>query len=109
MLLYSILSQKSSVIRQKGDLKTGVTRKQSTSNIPKNENFLPPDAHTHMCVSGGKCSFFRIFGALFLLATPVLRFALLLYYRRNKDQIATTKDSLCPLVGYLVNGSIELF
>ena len=36
---------------KRGNLKTGVSRKQSTSNFPKNEHFLP--------VSGGKkCSFF---------------------------------------------------
>ena len=29
------------------NLKTGVSRKQSTPNFPKNEHFLPPDAHTY--------------------------------------------------------------
>ena len=33
----------SSVIRQKLNLKIGVARKQSASNCPKNECFLPPD------------------------------------------------------------------
>ena len=38
---------------------------------------------TYVCVSGGKkCSFFRKFGVLCFLETPVLRFALLPYYRR---------------------------
>ena len=32
------------VIRQKGNLKTGVSRKQRTSKFPKNKHFLPPDA-----------------------------------------------------------------
>ena len=34
----------------------------------KNENFLSPDTHTYVCVSGGKkCSFFRnIWRAVFL-------------------------------------------
>ena len=31
--------------------KTGVTRKQSTSNFPKNEHLLP-DTHTHVYVTG---------------------------------------------------------
>ena len=36
-----------------------------------------------MCVSGGnKCSFFEKFAVLCLLETPVLRFALLAYYRQ---------------------------
>ena len=34
------------------------------------------------CVSGSKCSFFGKFGVLCFLGTPVLRFALLTYYRR---------------------------
>ena len=38
---------KSSIIRQKGELKTEVTRKQSTQNfLKKNEYFLPFDSHT---------------------------------------------------------------
>ena len=69
--------------------KTGVTRKQSTLNFPKNEHFLPRDTHTSLffnkvagylvCVSGGtKFSFFGKFGALCHLVTTVLRLALCL-------------------------------
>ena len=43
---------------KRANLKTEVTRKQSTPNFPKNKHFLPPDTYT------------------------VLRFALLSYYRR---------------------------
>ena len=51
----------------------GVSRKQSTSNFPKNV----------LCVSGGKiCSFFGKFGMLCFLETNILRFALLPYHRR---------------------------
>ena len=57
---------------------TGVTRKQRTPNFPKNEHVLPSDTHTpsdtHMrvCVSQGKkWSFFRKFGMLCFLVTPV--------------------------------------
>ena len=65
------------------NLRTGVSRKQSVPNSPKNEHFLPPDTHTNVCVSGGKkCSFFGKFGVLCFLETPVLRFTLLPYYRR---------------------------
>ena len=60
------------------NLKTGVSRKQSTPNFSKNEHFLPPDTYTYVCVSGGKkCSFFGKFGVLCFLETPVLGFALL--------------------------------
>ena len=56
------------------NLKTGVSRKQSMPNFPKNEHFLPPDTHTHMYVSGG-----TKLGVLCFLETPVFRFALLPY------------------------------
>ena len=60
-----------------------MSRKQSTPNFPKNERFLPPDTHTYVCVSGGKkCLFFEKFGVFCFLETPVLRFALLPYYRQ---------------------------
>ena len=40
----------------------------------------------YVCVSGGNiCSFFGKFGVLSFLGTPVLRFALLPYYRRFKQ------------------------
>ena len=56
----------------------GISRKQSTPNFPKNDNALPPDTHTYMCVSvgkkcgvsgGKKCSFFGKFGVLCFLET----------------------------------------
>ena len=76
-------SDKSSVINKRVNLKTGVSRKQSTANFLKNEHFLPPDTHTNVCVlQGKKCSFFGKFGVLCFLETPVLRFTLLPYYRR---------------------------
>ena len=59
----------------------GVSSKQSTPSFPINEHFLSPDTHTY--VSWGKtCSFFGKFGGLCFLETPVLRFAILPYYRR---------------------------
>ena len=70
------------VIMQRANLKTEVTRKQSTSNFPKNGHFLSPDAQTY--ISGGeKCSLFGKFGVLSFVETPVLRFALLTYYRQT--------------------------
>ena len=68
------------VIRQKGESQTGVLRKQSTSNFPKNEHFLPSDMYTYVCVSGGKkCSLFGKFGVLYFLKTrfDIRPFALL--------------------------------
>ena len=65
--------------------KTGVTRKQSTPNFPKNKHFLPPDTHTYVCVSEGKkFSIIEKFCVLCFLATPVLRFAIMPYYQRNQ-------------------------
>ena len=44
-----------------------------------------------MCISvGKKCSFFGKFSVLCFLETPVLRFALLPYYRRNKKRFWPT-------------------
>ena len=60
---------KSSVIRQKGE---------------SHEHFLPSDTHTYVCVSGSKkCSLFGKFVMFCFLVAPVLRVALLPYYRRN--------------------------
>ena len=48
------------------------------------QHFLSPDTHTYVCVSGDKkCPLVGKFGVLCFLETPVLRFALLLYYRQN--------------------------
>ena len=72
---------------------TGVSRKQSTSNFPKIEHFLPPDTHTYMRLSGDrKCSFFGKFDVLSFLETPVLRLALLPYYQRIVDFEVESKD-----------------
>ena len=78
-------NHKSSVIRQRVNLETGVSRKQSTPYIPKNEHFLPHNTHMYVSISGGKkYSFFGKFSVLCFLEKPVLRFALLPYYRRNR-------------------------
>ena len=72
----------------------GITRKQSTPNFPKNEHFLPADAHKCVCVLGGKkCSFFGKFDVLCFLVTPVLGFALLIYRRRNEYLLPQMKQN----------------
>ena len=56
---------------------------KARQNFPKNKNFLRPDTHTYVCVSGGKKFLsFGKFGVLCFLVTPALRFALLPYYQR---------------------------
>ena len=73
----------SSVIRQKGESQNGCFKKTKHVKFSKKRTFLTPDMNTYVCVSGGKkCSFFWKFGVLSFLETPVLRFALLPYYRR---------------------------
>ena len=48
----------------------------------------------HVCVSGNKkCLFFGKFGGLCFLVTPVLRFALLPYYRRDCVIIRTLDEN----------------
>ena len=68
------------------NLKTGVSRKQSTPNFQKNKHFLRPDTRTYVCISGGKkCLFFGKFDMIcFFFETAVLGFALLPYYWRNE-------------------------
>ena len=85
--------------KAKGRISKRVFQKRSTLNVPKNKHFLPHDTHTYVCVSGGKrYSFFGKFGVLCFLETPVLRFALLPYYRRicvlqlSVNQIVTLKN-----------------
>ena len=65
--------------KAKGQSQNGCDKKKHVKFSEK-RTFL---THTHVCVSGGKkCSFFGKFGVLCFLVTPVLRFALLPYYRR---------------------------
>ena len=44
---------KSSVIRQRANLKMGVSNKQGAPNFSKIEDFFPNDTHTYVCVSRG--------------------------------------------------------
>ena len=46
---------------KRANLKTGVSRKKSTPNFPKDEHFLPPDTHTYECASGGNVRFLENF------------------------------------------------
>ena len=81
---------KSSVIRRKGKYQNGCFKKQSTTNFPKNEHFLPPDTHTYMCVSAGGGGV-RNVRFLENLVCP-LRFALLPYYRRSSTAAKQIKQ-----------------
>ena len=58
------------------NLETGVARKQSMLNFPKNEYFLPLDKHTlrNEGVRNIRGVFFGKFGMLCFLVTAVLRF-----------------------------------
>ena len=67
----------SSIIRQKGEYQNGCFKKTKDSIFSKKQTFF-----TYVCVSGGKkCWFFGKLGVLCFLETPVLKFALLPYYR----------------------------
>ena len=97
---------KASVIRQKGDLKTGASRKQNTPIFRKTNISYPlictrkwayqavRDARfsenltcfvflKDPCSGGKKCSIFENFDVLGFLEILVLRFALLPYYRQT--------------------------
>ena len=62
------------------NLKTEVTRKQSTPNFSKNEHFLPPYTHTCAYKEVRNVRFSKSFSVLCFLVTSVLRFALLSYH-----------------------------
>ena len=69
-------------------------KKARPAKISEKQTFLTPDTQTYVCVSGvKKCLFFRNFGLFCFLETPVLRFALLPYYRsiqlRQPSQMRT--------------------
>ena len=75
ILSQNVCSELSLVIRQRGESQNGCFKKTKHVKFSEKRTFL--------CVSGGKkCSFFAKFGVLCFLETPVLRFALLPYYRR---------------------------
>ena len=104
------------------NLKTDVSRKQSTPNFPKNEHFLPPDAHTlnvhktfrtrpgrllnilctfKVCASGGKkCSFFGKFSLLSWITRFEIRpFALLpTFYQIDFIKTLSSKKKGVPFV-----------
>ena len=68
---------------KRADLKTGVAKKQ-------NAKFSGKTKISYTCVSGAKkCSFFKKFGVLCFLLTPVLRIGLLPYYRRYSTTFMT--------------------
>ena len=78
----------SSIIRQKGKSQNRCFKKLKHAKFSEKRTFLIPwyahvGTHTYVCVSRGKkCLFFRNICVLCFLETPVLRFALLAYYRR---------------------------
>ena len=79
-------SRNSSVIRQKGEShesQNGCFMKTKHTKFSEKRTFLTPwYAHVRVKYTRTKCLFYGKFGVLRFLETPVLRFALLLYYRR---------------------------
>ena len=67
----------SSVIRQKGESQNGCLKKTKHAKFSEKMTIS-----YSLCTGGKKCPFFGKFGVLCFLQTPVLRFALLPYYRR---------------------------
>ena len=77
----------SSVIREKGEFPNWCFKKAKHAKISEKQTFLTPwyaqKKSKRNSVSGGKkCLFFGNFGMLCFLETPVLKFALLPYYRQ---------------------------
>ena len=75
------IGKKMTTVNLKGkraNLKTSVTRKQSTPNFPESEHFL---ALWYAHPGGKKYLFFGKFGVFCFPVTPVLELVILLYYR----------------------------
>ena len=67
-------------IRQKGQISKQVLQENKARQIFRKANFLTPwYAHVRVRIKGKKCSFFRKFGALCLMATPFLKFVFFPY------------------------------
>ena len=73
------------------NLKTGVSRKQSTPRFPKNEHFLPPDTHTYVYISGGGGVRNLCFSENLFSWNTRLKTALLPYYRQNYKKVILQK------------------
>ena len=69
----------SSVIKRKGEPQIRCYKKRKHAIFFRKTNMR---AHARVRIKGKKCSLFEKFGVLCFLLTPVLRFALLPYYRR---------------------------
>ena len=67
------------ILRQKGKSQNGCFKKTKHGQIFRKTNVSYPLIRTP---EGKKCSFFGKLGVLCFLETPLLRFALLPYYRR---------------------------
>ena len=89
----------SSVIRQKGESQNGCFKKTKHAKFSEKQTFLTPDMHTYVWLSGSKnCSFFGKFGVHCFLETPVLRFALLPYYRQLGSMLGECTQKLFILI-----------
>ena len=77
--------QKWSLIRQKGESQNGCFKKTKHTKFSEKWNISYPLIRTHTCAYQGvrNVRFFGKFDVLCFLETPVFRFALLPYCRRN--------------------------
>ena len=76
---------KLSVISQKSESQNGSFKKTKHAKFPEKRTFLI-SRYAHVRIKRTKCSFLGKFGVLCFLETPVLRLALLSYYRRSNVQ-----------------------
>ena len=85
--------------KAKGRIAKRVFQENKGRQIFQRTNISYPMIHTYVCVSGGKkCSFFGKFGELWFFETPVLRFAILPYYRWNPNYESILKCRFSKMV-----------
>ena len=74
------------------NLKTVVSRKQSTPNFPKNEHFLPPDTHTCAYQWVRNVHFSEHLACLVFLLPPFRYLKSLFYFYRNQSNDLASKS-----------------
>ena len=82
----------SSVISQTDESQNGCFKKKTHVKFSKKRTFLTLwYAHVRVRIRGSEMFDFGKFGALCFLETPILRFALLPYYRRSRNVVSVFK------------------
>ena len=99
-----VFTTNNSGITQNGESQNGCYKKSKDDKLSEKQIFL-----TTLCVSEGKCSFFRKLGVLCFLVTPVSRFLLyLITGNLLKASIVLRQKKINKLTVYIFAKSVKL-